>query len=72
MRYHLSVSLLPYFLASPHVSAAPKIHIDIVYMFSYCCIMTIEYSLHGIRFEWNSNKSETNLRKHGIDFEKTC
>ena len=34
--------------------------------------MTIEYSLHGIRFEWDSNKSETNLRKHGIDFENSC
>ena len=27
---------------------------------------------HGVRFEWNSNKSETNLRKHGIDFENAC
>ena len=41
-------------------------------MFSYCYIMKIEYSLHGIRFEWDSNKSETNLRKHGIAFENAC
>jgi uncharacterized DUF497 family protein len=34
--------------------------------------MKIEYSLHGIRFDWDSNKSETNLRKHGIAFENAC
>jgi uncharacterized DUF497 family protein len=34
--------------------------------------MKFEYSLHGIRFEWDSNKSETNLRKHGIAFENAC
>ena len=49
-----------------------KKHIDIVYMFSYCCTMKIDYSLHGILFEWDSNKSETNLRKHGIAFENAC
>ena len=31
--------------------------------------MKIEYSLQGIQFEWDSSKSETNLRKHGITFE---
>ena len=34
--------------------------------------MKIEYSLHGIRFDWGNNKSETNLRKHGIAFENAC
>jgi uncharacterized DUF497 family protein len=34
--------------------------------------MKIEYALHGIRFEWDSDKSETNLRKHGIAFENAC
>jgi uncharacterized DUF497 family protein len=34
--------------------------------------MKVEYSLHGIRFEWDSNKYETNLRKHGISFENAC
>jgi uncharacterized DUF497 family protein len=34
--------------------------------------MKLEYSLHGVRFEWDSNKSETNLRKHGIAFENAC
>ena len=41
-------------------------------MFYYCNIMKFDYSLHGIRFEWDSNKAETNLRKHGIAFEKAC
>ena len=34
--------------------------------------LKIEYSLHGIRFDWDSNKTETNLRKHGIAFENAC
>jgi uncharacterized DUF497 family protein len=34
--------------------------------------MKLEYSLYGIRFEWDSNKSETNLSKHGISFENAC
>jgi uncharacterized DUF497 family protein len=34
--------------------------------------MKIDYSLHGILFEWDSNKSETNLRKHSIAFENAC
>jgi uncharacterized DUF497 family protein len=34
--------------------------------------MKLEYSLHGIRFEWDRNKSESNLRKHGIAFENAC
>ena len=34
--------------------------------------MNFEYSLQGILFEWDSNKSETNLRKHGIAFENAC
>ena len=38
-------------------------------MFPYYFIMKIEFSLHGILFEWDSNKSETNLQKHGIAFE---
>ena len=52
--------------------ANPKKHIDIVYTFFYCCTMKIDCSLHGILFEWDSNKSETNLRKHGIAFENAC
>ena len=34
--------------------------------------MKIDYSLQGIRFEWDSQKATTNLRKHGIAFEKAC
>jgi len=32
----------------------------------------IDYQLHGIRFEWESEKAATNLRKHGIAFETAC
>ena len=41
-------------------------------MFAYHYTMRVGYSLHGILFEWDSNKSETNLRKHGITFENAC
>jgi len=34
--------------------------------------MKIDYQLHGIRFEWESEKATTNLRKHGIAFETGC
>jgi uncharacterized protein len=34
--------------------------------------MKIEYSLHGIQFEWDRKKAETNLHKHHIDFENAC
>jgi uncharacterized DUF497 family protein len=34
--------------------------------------MRIDYQLHGIRFEWESEKAATNLRKHGISFETAC
>jgi hypothetical protein len=35
-------------------------------------LVKIDYSLHGIRFEWESQKAEINLRKHGIAFETAC
>ena len=34
--------------------------------------MRIDYQLHGIRFEWESEKASINLRKHGIAFETAC
>ena len=34
--------------------------------------MKIKYSLHGIQFEWDRKKAETNLHKHHIDFENAC
>jgi uncharacterized DUF497 family protein len=34
--------------------------------------MKIEYSLHGIVFEWDSIKSQANLQKHRISFENAC
>jgi uncharacterized DUF497 family protein len=34
--------------------------------------MQIEYVLHGIQFEWDSKKSESNLQKHHIHFENAC
>ena len=34
--------------------------------------MDIIHRLHGIEFEWDSVKAETNLAKHGVDFETAC
>ena len=34
--------------------------------------MRIDYQLHGIQFEWESEKASTNLHKHGIAFETAC
>ena len=34
--------------------------------------MRIDYQLHGIQFEWESEKAATNLHKHGIAFETAC
>ena len=34
--------------------------------------MEIGYSFRGIRFEWESQKAEINIRKHGIAFETAC
>ena len=34
--------------------------------------MNIEYTLHGIHFEWNSQKASANLQKHGVSFESAC
>jgi uncharacterized DUF497 family protein len=34
--------------------------------------MNIEYTLHGIHFEWDSQKASTNLQKHGVSFETAC
>lgn len=34
--------------------------------------MKIEYTLHDIHFEWDSQKASANLQKHGIAFETAC
>ena len=34
--------------------------------------MRIDYQLHGIQFEWESEKAATNLHKHDIAFETAC
>ena len=34
--------------------------------------MKIDCELHGIQFEWESEKAATNLHKHGIAFETAC
>ncbi|MEH2181423.1 BrnT family toxin [Nostoc sp.] len=32
--------------------------------------MDIVYQLQGVVFEWDSNKAQSNLEKHGITFEE--
>jgi uncharacterized protein len=34
--------------------------------------MDVEHSYQGILFEWDGDKAETNLGKHGISFEAAC
>lgn len=34
--------------------------------------MDVSHALHDIKFEWNSRKASTNLRKHGVSFETAC
>ncbi|GAA6614973.1 hypothetical protein [Scytonema sp. NUACC26] len=32
--------------------------------------MNIVHQLQGVEFEWDSNKAQSNLDKHGITFEE--
>jgi uncharacterized DUF497 family protein len=34
--------------------------------------MDVEYSLNGIRFEWDRRKAVANLSKHGVSCESAC
>ena len=34
--------------------------------------MDIIYRLQGIEFEWNENKAQSNVEKHGIAFEEAA
>ncbi|MBF0239741.1 MAG: BrnT family toxin [SAR324 cluster bacterium] len=34
--------------------------------------MKVSYILQKIQFEWDSQKAESNLSKHGISFETAC
>jgi hypothetical protein len=34
--------------------------------------MKVDYQLHGIHFEWESEKAAKNLSKHGIHSENAC
>jgi len=34
--------------------------------------MNVRHRLQGVDFEWDSDKASTNLRKHGVEFERAC
>ena|SRR5437868_6303884 len=34
--------------------------------------MNVSYTLHEIRFEWDSRKAAANFRKHKVSFETAC
>ncbi len=34
--------------------------------------MDVTHHVHGIEFEWDLDKAEANLAKHGVDFETAC
>jgi uncharacterized DUF497 family protein len=38
----------------------------------YLAVKNVSYSLHNIVFEWDSQKANVNLRKHGVIFELAC
>ena len=52
----------------------PKLNlrIDIVNTLVYVNQMLIEYTFQGIQFEWDRQKADINLQKHGISFETAC
>jgi uncharacterized DUF497 family protein len=33
---------------------------------------TVRYVFRGVSFEWNSDKADSNLSKHGIGFDRAC
>lgn len=46
-----------------------------MYLVSLCNItqhMHIVYRLQGAEFEWDKNKAESNLEKHGVTFEEAA
>jgi uncharacterized DUF497 family protein len=34
--------------------------------------MRISYRLQGVAFEWDSEKAEANVQKHGVSFHTAC
>ena len=34
--------------------------------------MRISYELQGVSFEWDSEKADTNIRKHDVSFHTAC
>ncbi|MEM6839019.1 MAG: BrnT family toxin [Cyanobacteria bacterium P01_C01_bin.120] len=34
--------------------------------------MTVTFRLEGIEFEWDANKAESNVQKHGVRFEEAA
>ena len=32
----------------------------------------IQYELLGVAFEWDSDKADVNVRKHGVSFHAAC
>lgn len=34
--------------------------------------MDVRYSFRGLLFEWDREKAQANLRKHGVSFENAC
>lgn len=34
--------------------------------------MTVTYQLQGVLFEWDENKAQSNIQKHGVTFEEAA
>jgi uncharacterized DUF497 family protein len=38
----------------------------------YTMSVWIQYELQGVSFEWDSDKADTNVQKHGVSFHAAC
>ncbi len=38
----------------------------------YTMSVRIQYELQGVAFEWDSDKADTNVQKHGVSFHAAC
>jgi uncharacterized DUF497 family protein len=38
----------------------------------YTMCVRIQHELRGVAFEWDSDKADTNVQKHGVSFHAAC
>jgi uncharacterized protein len=50
----------------------PKLHLQRTYTVNTLLRVRIQYELQGVLFEWDSDKADTNVQKHGVSFHAAC